>query len=143
MKVVRFAILAAVAALPQFAAAAPKTAAAAAVPRHAAAAPKTPNAQYGALQEVYNFCAGVVATRAAYFEGQSAAVLTGVQNVPAILHDPEYVRGQRVLSQSLQQLSQSEAADACTAIGPQRAPAAVPRHKAAIGVRQERLRQAQ
>jgi hypothetical protein len=148
MKVVRLAILAAVAALPLFAAAAqrtpaeadvprhaaaPKTAAKAAAPRHAAAAPKTPDAQYGALQEVYGFCAGIVPTKAAYFKASSDAVLAGVKpsNVPAVLHDPEYLRGRGVLTESLQQLPQSDAVDACTAIirAPKRSPLGGPAHR--------------
>jgi hypothetical protein len=93
MKVVRLGMLAAVAALPQLAAAA-----------------NTPYAQYGALQEVYSFCAKVVPTQAAYFQKQAHAL-------PAVQHNAEYLRGQQVLTQSLQELPSSEAADACRSIG--------------------------
>jgi hypothetical protein len=100
-------MLAVVAALPQLAAAANTPPPA--HPKRAAAA-STPYAQYGALQEVYSFCAKAVPTQASYFQKQANAL-------PAVQHNSEYVRGQHVLTQSLQQLPSSEAADACRSIG--------------------------
>jgi hypothetical protein len=102
MKFIQFAMLAAVAALPQL-----------------AAARNEPGAQFGALQEVYGFCAKVLPAQAGYFEKRADGVLAGVnrREIPEILHSPAYQRARHVLAQSLQQLPNSEAVSACAAIG--------------------------
>jgi hypothetical protein len=91
-------------------------AAVAALPQLAAAA-KTPYAQYGALEEVYSFCAKVVPTQASYFQQRGNAILASVSSIPSGQQNPEYERGHQVLAQSLQQLPTNEAVDACRAIG--------------------------